>query len=503
MIQIGPIDICVDKREIRLHGQAAPIGSRAFDILELLIRANGALVTKDEIIRRVWPHAVVEENNLQVHISALRKALGDERGLIVTVPGRGYRLLASRSHAGVPSKASGLPHDEPRSSLYSGGSPVSLVGRERAVKTALAALDDAPVVTLVGAGGVGKTRVAMEVAKQASARFAPAVVVVSLAAVSDPHAVPNALAAALGITHTASLMSIDAVVACVGSHPLLVVLDTCEHVIDAAAQLAGALVNAHPALRILATSRETLRVPGERVLSIAPLDLPDEQDDTDTMLQASAVQLFIARAQAADLHLPLDIGTVSQVAAICRRLDGLPLAIELAAVRAAALGVQALAAHPDDVFSLLKDGFRTSPPRHRSLLASYGWSERLLDVEERMVLRRLCALTGSFGWDRLERAVDGRMNGVVNLLDIVTRLVSKSMVMRETVSGSPRYRLLGATRAFALRRDANHNDADLSANAATLADQPRSAKRSIKSGRSNCSIHQLSARPTSSSRHAR
>lgn len=458
MIRIGPLDVFLDARQIRKNGKAVRVGSRAFDILELLIRAEGALVPKDEIMRCVWPHTVVEENNLQVHIAALRKVLGQHRDLIATVPGLGYRLLANRelgAMAGPPA----APIEKDRApNRYIAAAFTALIGREGAVAEILAAFDDARVVTLVGAGGIGKTRLATEVAMHAAARFPDGIVFVALAALTHPCFVPNALAAALGVTIAPGSKPLDTVGEHLANRRILLVLDNCEHLIETAAQLADTLTGAHAGLRVLATSREALRVRGERLLPMRPLALPEERDGCKAIFAASAVQLFIARARAADPRFPLDERSVLAMAAICRRLDGLPLAIELAAARAAVLGVEVLAMHLDDIFRMLTGGFRTSLPRHQTLQAMYDWSYRLLSDTERRLLRWLGIFGDDFSLEAILVVVEGQEFTTADILDAMTGLVSKSLVVRENAQAASRYRLLATTRAYARQQLENNGE---------------------------------------------
>ncbi|KVQ27273.1 winged helix-turn-helix domain-containing protein [Burkholderia cepacia] len=456
MIRIGTLHVFLDRREIRSNGKLLRIGSRAFEILELLIRANGALVSKDEIMQRVWPHTVVEENNLQVHIAALRKALADDRNLIVTVPGRGYRLVGGRTDVAPPVRAV-------TSRLTA--APTALVGREQTVAEVLAALDTARVVTLVGAGGIGKTRLALEAAMRAEARFPDGAAFVSLATVAAPQFVPDALAAALGIAQPAGSLTLEAVLASVANRRMLLVLDNCEHLLDAAARIASALTESDAGLRVLATSREALRIQGERLCPIPPLDVPREGADDAETLGASAVQLFSARVQAADPRFPLDERSVSLMASVCRRLDGLPLAIELAAARAAVLGIDVLAAHLDDHFRLLTGGFRTALPRHQTLQAMYDWSYRLLGDAERLLLRWLGVFRGTFSIDAVREIVGATRLADADLLDTIAGLVSKSLLSLESAHGAPRYRLLTTTRAYALQQLENNGECAAAARA--------------------------------------
>ncbi|KAG8153766.1 ATP-binding protein [Burkholderia catarinensis] len=464
MIRIGTLHVFLDRREIRSNGKPVRIGSRAFEILELLIRADGALISKNEIMQRVWPHTVVEENNLQVHIAALRKALAGDRNLIVTVPGRGYRLVGGcDDDLQVAPSVSPAVHGENALSLRAATAPNALIGRQHTVADVLAALDGARVVTLVGAGGIGKTRVAIEAAAEAAARFPDGVVLVSLAAVSDPRFVLDTLAAALGIVQAAGSLTIETVVARLAGRRSLVVLDNCEHLIEACAQIAEALTAANAGISVLATSREALRVNGERLRPIPPLDVPSEDEECGGIMNASSVQLFVARARASDPRFPLDPHSLSLTASICRHLDGLPLAIELAAARAAVLGLEVLAANLDDHFRLLTGGFRTALPRHQTLRAMYDWSYRLLDDAERLLLRRLGVFRDSFSLEAVRDIIDAEDLPDLDLLDAIAGLVSKSLVIFENTSGGPRYRLLATTRAYALQQLQNNGECQAAA----------------------------------------
>jgi predicted ATPase/DNA-binding winged helix-turn-helix (wHTH) protein len=460
MLQIGPLHVFLDSREIRAKGEPLHIGSRAFDILELLIRADGALVSKDEIMRRVWPRTIVHENNLQVHVAALRKALAEDRDLLRTVPGRGYRLLTARTMAkprSGPAGAAGLRQRLPVCSS-------TLVGREKSILEIVDSLDAVKIVTLVGAGGIGKTRMAVEVAARAAGRFEDGAVFVPLASISDPRSVIDAVADALGVAMPGARLSLGDVAARLSTRRALLVLDNCEHLIDSAARVATAVAAASDDLRVIATSREALRVPGERLYQVQPLDVPDEADPYGEILRASAVQLFIARARAADPHFLADERALRLTAAVCRRLDGLPLAIELAAARAAVLGVEVLADYLDDHFRMLAGGFRTALPRHQTLKATLDWSYRLLSESERMLLRWLGVFVHGFSLDGALHLGKARGLSQGETLDALSGLVSKSLVIRESVETAARYRLLATTRAYALQKledDGEHKEAAL------------------------------------------
>jgi predicted ATPase/DNA-binding winged helix-turn-helix (wHTH) protein len=449
MIQIGRLQVSLDERKILANGESLRIGSRAFDILEVLIQAKGALVSKDEIMRSVWPNSVVEENNLQVHVAALRKALAGDRDLICTVPGRGYRLVAPRNGIAATSDAAtglkpGAIHVAPFSS--------TLVGRQNAIVEIIGALDTGKIVTLVGPGGIGKTCIASEVAERVRTRFPDGVVFVPLAPVSDRHIALYALASALGMSVPVGHLSLGDVVASLTGRRILLVLDNCEHLIDVAAQMAGVLSASSASLQVLATSREALRIPGEWLYQVPPLDVPDEMANCHSIHQASAVQLFVTRARAAGSQFRPDARTVSLIGLVCRRLDGIPLAIELAAARAAVLGIEVLADHLHDHFRILTGGYRTALPRHQTLKATLDWSYRLLDDNERKLLRWLGVFINGFSFDAAFRVIKGCGFSQSEVLDALGGLVSKSLVVHECAGATSRYRLLAITRAYAMQQ---------------------------------------------------
>jgi predicted ATPase/DNA-binding winged helix-turn-helix (wHTH) protein len=452
MIQIGQLHVFLDNREIRLNGEALRIGSRAFDILELLIRANGAVVSKEEILRRVWPNSVVEENNLQVHVATLRKALARDRDLIRTVPGRGYRLIAASSDKpGSPAPGPGLAiapkHAAPNPAT-------SIVGRDVTNAEVIGALDAARIVTLVGAGGIGKTAVASQVAARAGSCFRDGVVFVPLDSVSDVRGAYHALAGALGLAVPARCPTLADISRRLAGRRVLLIIDNCEHVVDAVAHLASTIMADSADIHVLATSREALRVPGERLFSIPPLEVPGANAACDEILQTSAVRLFTALIRAADPQFSLDERSVRLIGFICRRLDGIPLAIELAAMRAALLGLEVLAEDVDDHIRTLAlgGGFRTAPPRHSTVKATLDWSYRLLDDVERKLLRWLAVFKEWFSFDAACRVAKVGGLSQTQVVHALGGLVSKSLVVRACTNATPRYRLLNMTRAYALQQ---------------------------------------------------
>ncbi|CAG9234301.1 Transcriptional regulator, winged helix family [Paraburkholderia sabiae] len=461
-IRIGQLEVSLDHREVRLDGRKMPIGSRAFDILALLIAADGDLVSKDEIMRSVWPTTVVEKNNLQVHISALRRAFGDERERIATVPGRGYRLMM-QADAVLSADAASDPPVESATSFAGcdaarpARQPLparvpELIGRQDALDGAKGALRAHQTVTLVGTGGIGKTRLAVEVAHAVQQDFADGVVFVSLAAVYDAQSALDALAFAMGSRLSASRTALAQIAAEWREREALVVLDNCEQVLEIVAAIAEALTGAGSRMRVLATSREALRVRDEIVYQLPPLSVPTANDPGADVLRTAAVRFFLARAQADGAQFSLDETSIRLTGEVCRRLDGIPLALELAASRAAVLGIGLLAEHLDDRFRILTGGRRTALPRHQTLKATLDWSYRLLSQDEQKLLRWLGTFVNGFTLDAACAMATHAGLARMESLDAVSGLVSRSLLSTDFEGSSYRYRLLETTRAYALQQ---------------------------------------------------
>lgn len=458
---LGETDVFLDRRVLLRHGQAVPIGERAFDILELLIRCQGTLVTKEQILTHVWPDSIVVENNLQVHISALRKALGEDRHLIRTLAGRGYLLVNDRSdipRVSGDTETSSSPATPQRAIRRVSPLPVvtSLIGRDCLIDHASQALSATSILTLTGAGGIGKTALAITVAKRFAESTGLQTTFVALADLILPDQVIGALANALGIEGAEGLADqvlTHTVVAYLEQSPQLIVLDNCEHVVVAVAQRVEQLVHQCPALKILATSREPLRVAGERGLRVPPLCVPASDASREQIMLNPSAQLFMRHARqqnscCADVcETQLDDQSIELIGEVCRRTEGLPLALEMAATRAATLGLFELALSLQDDLGSLAAGLRTTAPRHQSLQASLQWSYRLLDAHEQKVLKRIARLEGRLTLERLCSAAEPDGIDRARTIDCVVGLTQKSMLM-VTVEGPFRsYRLLESTRA--------------------------------------------------------
>ena len=452
-ISFGPFRLLPARRLLLEGDTLVPLGSRAREILLALVERPGELVGKDELVSRVWPTTFVEDGNLKVHVAALRRALGDGRDgrrYISTVPGRGYCFVApvtvaAEDPSAPPQPAPQRPPDLP--------APLArMVGRVGAVDAVEALLMRHRFATVVGPGGIGKTTVALAVAERLLGRFPDGVHFVDLAPLNDPVLVPTAVASALGVG-VRSDHPVRSLAAMLRDRRLLVVLDSCEHVVDAAAATAeGLFAGAGAGLHILATSREPLRVEGERVHRLSALGCPPA-GTAPTAVEAlafPAVQLFVERAAAGLDGYDLSDTEAPVVAELCRRLDGMALAIEIAAGRIDAFGVTGLASRLDDRFRLLLKGRRTAMPRHQTLSTTLDWSYALLPPEERDVLRRLAVLVGPFTMETAGAlaSLDGLASPEV--VDAVANLVAKSLLAADVDGPVAHYRLLETTRAYAL-----------------------------------------------------
>jgi predicted ATPase/DNA-binding winged helix-turn-helix (wHTH) protein len=448
-------EVDLARRELRARGIPVPLGKRAFQIFAVLVQSAGQLVTKDELMARVWPSVIVEENTLEVHISAVRKALGSDRDMLKTSFGRGYRLVGDWTirNKGFPREPVDLDPSPMPVRPFLNNVPAAafeLIGRNAAVRDLQNFLSAYRAITLTGPGGIGKTALALEVTRTLFPTFAGDCWLVDLASLSDTGLVPSTVAGVLGLKLGDDKIFPEAVARAIGGKKLLFVLDNCEHVIDAAARLAEAVIRLCPNASIVATSREVLRIQGEHVFRVPPLDVPSQdQEEPDIVLRYSAVQLFIDRARALDLEFSPHGENLRAIAAICRRLDGIPLAIEFAAARAAMLGPKLVHSSLDKRFELLTGGHRTALPRHQTLRATLDWSYELLPESERVVLRRLSVFAGAF---TLDSAVEVVADTNTDVVESVANLIAKSLVSADVGATVVQYRLLDTTRAYATQK---------------------------------------------------
>src|SRR6202011_130374 len=438
--QLDEWEVDLARRELRARGVPVPIGGRAFEIIEVLVQSAGELVTKNDLSARVWPGAIVEDNTLQFHISAIRKAFGRDREMLKTASGRGYRLLGAWTFRqertstvdSIDLEPVRSPAEPFQTNLPAAAS--DLVGRTIAVQRLRGLLSAYRVVTLTGPGGIGKTRLALEVARGLFPSFQGDVRLVELVSLSDPGLVPSAVTGVLGLKLGGDEISAESVARAIGARKLLLVLDNCEHVIDAAAKLAETVVRMCSRTTILSTSREILNIEGEYVYRVRPLDVPPQHEEPGNMLDHSAVQLFIATTRALQSDFSSDEQNLPAIGAICRRLDGIPLAIDFAAAGVATLGLQQVAAGLDDRFALLTGGRRTALPRHQTLRATLDWSYQLLPEPERLVMRRLAVFAGDFTAEAASLVAAGGEIAASEVVRSLANLVTKSLVTLEVGS---------------------------------------------------------------------
>ncbi len=461
VFEIRGWEVDLTKRELRANGSAVPIGSRAFEIIETLVLSAGALVTKQDLTRRVWPGVIVEDNTVQVHVSAIRKALGQDRGILKTVPGRGYRLLGDWETQQDPPRSIEVELTRSASHPFLTNVPVAasaLIGRENAVEQLCDLVSAYRLVTLTGAGGIGKTVLASEVARRLFPTGESDVFFVELVSLSDSRLVASTVAATLNLQLQGDTISPETVARTIGRRRMLLVLDNCEHVVDAAASMAETIIRLCPHATILTTSRETLRIEGEFVYRVAALAVPAEHEKTaDNFFEHSAVQLFLARTRSLQTNFLPPGEQLSVIATICRKLDGIPLAIEFAAARAATLGIEQVAEHLDDRFALLTGGRRTALPRHQTLRATLDWSYELLTAEEQRVLRHLSAFPAGFTLSAAAAAANAKESSIALS---ISSLVSKSLVTLDASGSATRWRLLETVRVYSLEKLAASQEND-------------------------------------------
>ncbi|MEJ0015516.1 MAG: winged helix-turn-helix domain-containing protein [Acetobacteraceae bacterium] len=460
MIVFGPFRLVAEERLLELDGAPVALGSRAFDILLTLLERSPATVGKRELMQRVWPGLTVEESTLRQHVASLRKALGaGQSGVryVINVAGRGYRFVASVTRgAGRPAPSESKPADGVT------GLPTPLtqmVGRDETEQAVAKRLLQHRFVTIVGSGGIGKTRLAISVAHAMQKSFADAVSFVDFSALHDPHLVSSAVASALGLA-VSSDDPLPAILAFLRGNRRLLLFDSCEHLIDAVAAIAERIIRRAPEAHILATSREALRVTGEHMHRLLPLGYPPDDPTlpAETVFAYPAVQLFVDRALASGAVATLTDADAPILAAVCRRLDGIALAIELAAGQVEARGLRGLAALLDNRFSLLWRGRRTAPPRHQTLSATLEWSYNLLSRIERAVLRRLAIFAGSFSLDAALSVAFNDELDQTQLIEALAGLAAKSLLVVGNSAAGVRYRLLDTTRAYARQLLAEHGE---------------------------------------------
>jgi predicted ATPase/DNA-binding winged helix-turn-helix (wHTH) protein len=457
----GPFEFNPTQRVLLRENKRLRIGSRAREVLLALLESAGTIVTKRSLIERVWPNSIVEDGTLRVHVAELRKLLSDGQNTpryIENITGIGYRFSATVTR---PAK---MAHSVPSYSATTkqlAGLPVAwrrTIGQAETLSGLASRLPSKRFVTVVGSGGIGKTAIALATANQLQPSYAHGIRFIDLGAISNGALIAGALASALGIAAPAH-NPMPHIAAFLHDKQMLILLDTCEHLVDDAAAVAEQLLSAAN-VHVLATSREPLRARGEHVLRLDPLALPPVGTALTAIeaLGFSAIELFVERAMAGVGKFKFGDADVATVADICRRLDGLPLAIELAAARVEHTGLHGLAVRLDSGSALLSYSRRTANSRHQTLRATLDWSHNLLSRVEQLALRRLAVFPGSFDIGSAVKVIVDEAISAADVPDVIATLVVKSLVTSHTSEETPRYRLPHILRAYALEKLASSDE---------------------------------------------
>ncbi|HDR9497120.1 TPA: winged helix-turn-helix domain-containing protein [Burkholderia cepacia] len=449
----GETVVAPRRREVLHRGIRVDIGDRAFDLLVLLAESHGSVLSKQQIVSKVWHDRVVEYNAVEAQVCALRRALGGDRAAIRTVTGRGYQFVAELFRQAKDS-------DEPTAAPLNGAAPSGrwlpaevcpLIGQEVAIREICRGLQTHRLITLLGTGGVGKTRLAREAARQSALNFADGAFVAELASATSADHIPTTIAVALGFPPGDGTSSLERLAPSLTSRHLLLVLDNCEHLIDGVARIAEQLLRIAPRAVVLATSREPLRVAGELAYRVPSLEVPPDDNCGDAR-DYSAVRLFEERIGLHAGLTPDSRAALRLKSQICRQLDGIPLALELAAACVPSLGLQGVADRLGNRFQILTHGSRTVLPRQQTLRAALDWSYELLSDEQRAVLNRLSLFAGTFTLASAQEMASCDALSPDAVVTALIQLVDKSLVSTASGSGMVQYRLLESTRAYA--RDA-------------------------------------------------
>ena len=440
----GRCEIFVARRQFKYEGRIVPLTDRAYDILIALVARRGQIVSKAELMREVWPDRFIEDNTLEGQVSLLRRHLAGDRDAIRTVAGRGYQFVGEMVT---------LVNEVPRSPRQVIDLPVSLsplIGREADLSDIAEVAASHRLVTLVGTGGVGKTRLAVECARALAPAFPDRIAIAELAPLTSPSFVALAVTSALGFPPADGQVLLDRMASVLHEKKMLLLLDNCEHVIEEATRIVEIILRASPLLHVIATSREPLRVEGEYVYRVPSLDLPDEGcTAVDPSREPAAMRLFFARLDSRVAYGSASFEDRAAASRICRRLDGIPLAIELAATRAPALGISGVAALLDNRFELLGGGKRTAPPRHQTLRATLDWSYELLSEAEREAFETLSVFPDQFSLDSALSVLVEPTDDKTVVFDSIASLVAKSLLNCNMSRPEATYGMLESTRAYA------------------------------------------------------
>ena len=456
-LRFGRFRLQPKQRQLLENDVPTKLGGRAFDVLWALVERRDRAVPKNELMQLAWPKRVVEENNLQVQMVTLRRLLGP--AAITTIPGRGYQFTApleSAAQSVAAKAATEVPlQTTPPTNLPAQLQP--LYGRDEDLARLSELIRRNAIVSVVGPGGIGKTRLAQAAAHGLQGDFADGVWVVELAPVADAALAISAIARTVQVQSGAE-PNAAALAATLRARQMLLVLDNCEHLLDVVAEIADAIRSGAPSVRLLATSQQPLGLRGEQLYRLGTLALPEDVP-LEVARHVGAVALFVARAQAAAPEFVLSASELPLVLDICRRLDGIALAIELAAARVPLLGLDGLRAKLDDRFRVLTKGARFALRRQQTLRAALEWSQGLLSADEQAVFRRLGVFAGTFGLGSAQQVASDASIDEWSVLEILGALVDKSLVVVEPVA-DPRYRLFETGRAYALERLAESGELD-------------------------------------------
>jgi non-specific serine/threonine protein kinase len=443
--EFGPYRLDVTQRLFTREGTVVPLPPKTFELLLLLVKTPGRAFSKQELMTALWPETFVEEANLSFQTSMLRKALGEGGAhWIETIPKHGYRFTAEVRMVPSTDQAEVAPHEDRLPQQLT-----RFIGRRREILEVRIALSETRLVTLTGPGGIGKTRLALQVATDVIREYASGVWFADLAPVSDPELVPQTVASVLGLHEELGQPLLETLRVHLSSKSLLLVLDNCEHLVGACAHLVDTLLRTCSQLHILATSRESLSIIGEEIVQVPPLALPDQSPGTATIPDAEAVLLFADRARLVKSTFAITSSNAAEVMQICVALEGIPLAIELAASRVRVLSPDQIVAKLHDRLGLLTGGSRTGAARHRTLVAAIDWSYNLLSAPEKQLFHRLAIFSGGWTLEAAEAVCVG--DGLVrtDVLGLLFGLVDKSLVLTEERRGNQRYRFMVTLHEYA------------------------------------------------------
>jgi predicted ATPase/DNA-binding winged helix-turn-helix (wHTH) protein len=444
--RFGSVEIRPIERLVLIDGEPTALRGRAFDLLLALVERRDRVMTRAELYDVVWEGRVVEDNNLAVQVHAVRKLLGERA--VVTVPGRGYRFAldaqAQLERAGAPPSRCA----DARAGVQMPLVPSRLFGRDGDLAALESLLALHPLVTVVGAGGIGKTVVALAAARARRDAERDGTAWVELAPVNDASVLPSVVAHAFGLPSSGGADPLGALVSVLEPIQALLVIDNAEHLIDAVARLAAAVMARAPGVRLLITSQAALKVDGERVFRLGALAVPVPGTPLADAVNYGSVALFVEQAQAADRRFALDDDNVDLVVDLCRHLDGLPLALKLAAARVPLLGLRGLEAKLAERLQVIGGGHRNAPTRQQTLRAALDWSHSLLSSDEQAVFRRLGVFAGSFTLDAAAEVAGDDVLDAGRVIDALASLVDRSLIVADDTD-PPRYYLFESPRAYA------------------------------------------------------